>query len=150
MTEEVLIALGALVVAGLSYFAGVHRTKKQFDDSAREARVSREDAAREARINRVVKAYVKLAQASKTNGPDGLLKAGAASLATDHEVRTACARIAEHGLQSPLAAIARQLNGADLVVLFQLAAERRHNFFSGDLDKLIADAKARANEKSAV
>lgn len=144
MTDEVLIALGALVVGGLSYFAGVYRTKKQFEQSAHEAKSGREEAAREARVSRVVEAYVRLAQASKTSGPDGLLKAGAASLADDQEVRTACARVVQHGLRSPLAAIEQQLDGVNLSVLLQLAAERRHNFFSGNLNALIADAKAKA------
>ena len=42
MTDQVLIALGALVVAGLSYFAGVYRTKRNLDRKERKGREKRD------------------------------------------------------------------------------------------------------------
>ena len=37
MTDQVLIALGALIVSGLSYFAAVYRTKRNLDRKMRES-----------------------------------------------------------------------------------------------------------------
>ena len=42
MTDQVLIALGALLVSGLSYFAGVYRTKRTIERKAREGRKKRD------------------------------------------------------------------------------------------------------------
>ncbi len=136
MPDQILIALGAIVISGLSYFAGVYRTRKQLDKTEREAR-----------INRVATAYLALVQAVKTSGCDGLLKAGVATLKSDEEVRATLERIEKHGQKSPIAAEAAKLEGVDLSFFFAIAAERQHNFFRGDLDKLIADTKERQKAK---
>jgi hypothetical protein len=46
VTDQILIALGALIVSGLSYFAGVYRTKRNLDRKKREGRVTRDGLAK--------------------------------------------------------------------------------------------------------
>ena len=42
MSDQILIALGALIVSGLSYFAGVYRTKRNLDRKTGERREKRD------------------------------------------------------------------------------------------------------------
>jgi hypothetical protein len=46
MTDQVLIALAALLVSGLSYFAGVYRTKRNLDRKTKERRTKRDGLAK--------------------------------------------------------------------------------------------------------
>jgi hypothetical protein len=128
--DQIVIALGALVISGLSYFAGVYRTRKNLDRTEREAR-----------IGRVVAAYLSLVQNARTGQHDGLMKAGVATLHNDAEIRSALEKIGKHGLKSPIASEATKLEDVDLHTFYTLAAERRHNVYRNDFDELVAAAK---------
>src|SRR5438876_6722293 len=94
ISEQVLISLAVLVVSGLIYFAGVKR-----------AEMRRVEEARIQRISGVVDRYLELAHSNppETGGPDGLLRAGIAALASNNEVDEAIGRIAARG-EKPLGA----------------------------------------------
>lgn len=136
MTNEILIALGGLVLSGLTYFAGVYRTKKQFEENDRSLR-----------IDRVVAEYMGFVKISRTSGHDGLVRAGVATLKSDAEIREAIDRITKHGQNSPIAGEAGKLDGVDLHRFYSMAVERRHNFFRDNFDKLVEDVKG-SNERA--
>lgn len=131
MSAEILIALGGLILAALTYFAGVYRTERKYKKDDREARVAS-----------VVQAYMEFRRTGKTAGLDGLQKAGAANLHTSEEVHQAIDRIIGHSEIDPLGSMRQKLEGRDLVVFFTYAARNRINFHRADIGKEIENSGA--------
>ena len=68
MSNEILLGIGGLILIVLTYFADAYRTKRQLSNLDREARI---------RI--VLDTYMRFCRTNKTNGLDGLQKAGIAT-----------------------------------------------------------------------
>jgi hypothetical protein len=133
MSDEVIIGLGGLVIAVLAYFAGVWRTSRLHaaDESQR-------------RIRAVFEAYMIQWNARKTGGMDGLLKAGAATLANTEEVLEVARKIQDHGEKHPFGEdFVLLISGTNLTTLFRFAAENRVNFLRTPVAQVVADSKAR-------
>lgn len=131
MKNELLIGIGGLVLAVLTYFAGVWRTK---------ARHKKEDKGE--RINRVLDDYRKLVTNAKSSGLHGLVLSGVATLKTDSEIRELGKLISAHGLPDPLVAEQGILNEVNLKKLFDYAASRKINFLNVNVIDIIEKSKA--------
>jgi hypothetical protein len=127
MEAEIIIGVGGLLLAALTYFAGVRRTEKRLD---------KEDRA--ARMDAVFNRYMELRRTNYTGGYDGLLKAGVATLGSDKEIREIAKRIVGCGESDPI----HGLDGVNLKVLFTYAAKNKINFHLKPIDDIVSDAKA--------
>lgn len=116
---HLILALGALVLSILMYFAGVQRTKRRYE---------REDT--EGRINRVVDMYIANSRSLESSGFHGLIQAGVWTLKTNKEIREACRRIVNHGEKSPFGKLTNLYEGIDLYEFFSVAKKRGYDFLS--------------------
>ena len=82
---EIALAVGGLILAVLTYFAGVRRGKRYRDEDR--AAASEHEA--DHRIDRVVQRYALLVRTSQTGALHGLLVAGVKNLRSAEEVRLA-------------------------------------------------------------
>jgi hypothetical protein len=133
MTSELLIGLGGLVLAALTYFAGVWRTERRHraDDRA-------------ARIRRVFDQYMQFRRTSLTVGYDGLLKSGVATLASNAEAQELVALIAAHGEAHPLGPNRDTVfHGVDLLKLFKYAADKRVDLMRTPIEEVIRASGSR-------
>lgn len=134
MSTEILLTIGGLILSVLTYFAGVTRTKRQLATQDRETR-----------IRLVLDAYMDFRRKSKTDGLDGLLKAGVATLASNAETYELLRLIVAHGENHPLGRDhATQFAGVDLPRFFRYAAENRINFFQVPAEQVIKDSDSLA------
>jgi hypothetical protein len=134
MKTEVIIGIGGLLLAVLTYFAGVWRTER---------RLSKED--REKRIQRVFQKYMGFRNSNYTGGFDGLQKAGIATLANNDEINELFDLIIAHGEKHPLGK--KQLHlfeTVDLKSFFDFTAKRRINFLQISIEKIIEDFRQKA------
>lgn len=133
MDNGLIVGLGGVIIAVLSYFAGVARTEQRHKSDDRNSR-----------ITGVVDKYVALAQAGRTNGFHGLLNAGVGNLKNDEEIRDALDGIRNHGQNwDPRA----KLQGIDTYKFFQIVIERNLGgaLLNGlTVDKLIDEMKGGA------
>ena len=134
MSNEVLIGIGGLILSVLTYFAGVWRT---------ENRHSNQD--REARIRRVFERYMEFRRTNYTGGYDGLQKAGISTLASNEEITELVNLILAHGEAHPLGsdhdAVFKSVN---LLQFFRYAAEKRVNFVTTPVERVINESGSRA------
>lgn len=98
---ELMIGIGGLILAGLTYFAGIQRKRY----------LARKES-RERRIENVVQKYLALDDRHRRTGIHDLLLSGVLTLANTDEVKTVCARIALHGRPSPLHNLSTKLDRA--------------------------------------
>jgi hypothetical protein len=134
ISNELLIGIGGLVLSVLTYFAGVSRTKRQLATQDRETRISA-----------VLNAYMDFRRKNKTDGLDGLQKAGIATLISNTEIHELLSRIVAHGEHHPLGRDhATTFSGVDLPRFFQYAAQNRINFFQTSIEQVVKDSDSRA------
>ena len=134
MSNEILIGIGGLILSVLTYFAGVSRTKRQLATQDREAR-----------IRVVLDTYMDFRRKSKTDGLDGLQKAGIATLVSNAEIHELLGRIVAHGEHHPLGRDhATTFSGVDLPRFFQYAAQNRINFFQTSIEQVVKDSGSQA------
>lgn len=126
MNLGVLLTVAGLVLAVLIYFARVQRTKMQLIQQKR-------DSDRQ----HVLDGYLELRRTNKTSGPDGLQRAGVASLGSDSEIRAVIAEIVRHGEKHPFGSKHELLISINLKAFFVWASEESINFFSKPLEQLI-------------
>jgi hypothetical protein len=130
MSNEILIGIGGLILSVLTYFAGVSRGTRQLAAQAREER-----------IRRVLDTYMEFRRKSKTDGLDGLQKAGVATLISNSEVNELLGRIVAHGEHHPLGSNHEAtFSGVDLPRFFLFAAQNKINFFQTSIEKVIKDS----------
>jgi hypothetical protein len=135
MTDQVLIGLAGLMLSVLTYFAGQWRAEM------RHARDNRGE-----RIQRVVDAYMGLRRSRppETKGPDGLHRAGIATLKSNAEVQEVIDFIVAQGEDHPLGEEHEaDFRGVDLLKLFKYAVDHRTNFLRVQMQDLIRDSGAR-------
>ena len=127
--NELLIGLGGIFLSGLTYFAGVWRTKRQ---------QASEDS--NTRITRVLDKYINASQAGKGKAFYGLIHAGVGTLNSDAEIRELFDRIVKHGQQwDPRSS----LESVDTHRFFQIAIRQNTNFnISGSAEALIAEVRS--------
>ena len=130
-TDQLIIALGGLILSVLTYFAGVIRTEKRY---------SKQDKSN--RINEVLNKYMEFRKISRTAGWDGLLKSGVATLNSDAEIRAVADKIAAHGEKDPLARHHYDLNNVNLKILFDYAVKNNVNFHRTSIEEVIAQSGA--------
>lgn len=99
MNSEVIIGLAGLLLAVLTYFAGVQRQKYISSTEAKSRR-----------IQRVVDRYLAIEQRNRVTGIHDLLRAGALTLQDSEEVYAACDAIVEHSMPSPLHNLSTRLD----------------------------------------
>lgn len=90
-TTELILAIAAVVLPVLTYFAGVERGK-----------LLQKIQKRTGRIDQVVEKYISGIREHRIGSLLGLLRAGVANLEDDAEIREACKTIALHGETSPI------------------------------------------------
>ena len=125
MTSQILIGVGGLILAVLTYFAGVHRTEK---------RLSKEE--RSNRIQQVFNRYMEFRRTNNTAGLDGLQRSGVAILKSDEEIRELTLLIVKHAENNPLGN-PNQFDNVNLKKFFDYTAKARTNFFSTTVDDII-------------
>jgi len=130
MNADILIALLAVVIPVLTYFAGVYRTEKRLNTKDSKDRI-------EVAVNR----YLELWRSGKDTGWSAALKSGFGNLANDTEIRQAAKIIEGHGVTSPIATD-QNIESVNLKVLFQYVAENKLGFSNTPLDVLIRQANA--------
>jgi hypothetical protein len=131
MTAEIIIGIGGLALAVLTYFAGVWRTEK---------RLSKED--REKRVRSVFEKYMDFRSRGKSSGLDGLKRAGASSLSTHDEILEVIDLIINHGEDNPLGRKRLHLfEGVDLKKFFDYATKHRIIFFRTPVEQVIEDSQ---------
>jgi hypothetical protein len=133
VTDELLIALGGLVLSVLTYFAGVWRTERrhQKDDRAK-------------RVERVFAKYMEFRRGNYTAGCDGALKAGIATLESNAEIAEFSKLVVGHGEIHPLGLDhSTAFENVHLLRFFRYAAENRVNFLSTPVEKVIEASNAR-------
>ncbi len=114
--ELIIVGIGGLILAVLTYFAGVYRTEKQYKSQEKGKRI--ED---------VVNRYMEFRRTNKTAGLDGLQKSGIATLNSDAEIREVVDLIIKYGENDPLQRSALPMDKVDLKVFFTEAAKKRVN-----------------------
>ena len=131
MENELIIGIGGLILAVLTYFAGVYRTEKRYKLQEKNNRIANA-------VNR----YMEFRKTNKTAGLDGLQKAGVANLMNDTEIREAVNLIINYGENDPLQRSALPMDEIDLKVFFVEANKAKLNFFhSNELKKFINKLK---------
>lgn len=130
MSNELIIALGGVVIAVLTYFAGAHRTEKRLN---KQASIDRIDSA--------VNQYLDLRRSGKDSGWSAALKSGFANLENDREIREAARIIEGHGEKNPLSTH-ENIESVNLKVLFEYVAKNRLGFNNNPLNLLIEQANA--------
>ena len=131
MENELIIGIGGLILAVLTYFAGVYRTEKRY---------RRQEKSK--RIETVVNRYMEFRRANKTAGLDGLQKSGVATLNSDAEIREVAQLIISYGENDPLQRSALPMDEVDLKVFFVEAAKERVNLLhSNELIELVHKLK---------
>ncbi len=138
MSDGILIGLGALVLAGLIYFARAQRTKTQ-----------RSEDARNQRIQRVADSYMVLRRDSSDKGLSALLRSGVSTLNDDAEIRESIGLIRARGEDHPLASKPKKLvafDGADLKIMFDYMTDNHLTF--GDINHLEAIERSGAAEQN--
>jgi hypothetical protein len=134
MSSEILIGIGGLILSVLTYFAGVSRGTRQL--MAQE---------RDERIRRVLDTFMEFRRMSKTDGLDGLQKAGIATLLSNSEVNELLERIMAHGENHPFGNNHEiTFSGVNLPRFFQYAAKKRINFYQMPIEDVIKDSGSRA------
>ena len=131
MSSEILIGLGGLVLAALTYFAGVRRTEKRL------CKVEQNE-----RIQKVFNRYMDFRRTNYTAGLDGLQKSGVAILKSDEEIRELINLILAHSEVNPLGN-PNQFNDVNLKKLFDYVAKERVNFFSTKIEDIINKSNAK-------
>jgi hypothetical protein len=130
MTNEILLALAAVILPVITYFAGVYRTEK---------RLNNQDS--KDRIDAVLSKYLELRNTGKDSGWNGLKRAGAANLANDQEIREVADRIRNHGEKYPLNSNI-DLDSVDLKILFEGVVKNDLSFRNTPLEQLIEQTNA--------
>ena len=101
---------------------------------------------KKARMDAVIEKYMDFRKKHFTEGPDGLQKAGVATLKSDVEIRELADRIIEHNERDPLRRDSDLfMQVIDFKVLFDYAAKERFNFLQGDLAEAIEKSGAKRN-----
>ena len=131
MNNEIIIGIGGLLLAVLTYFAGVYRTESRYKKQAKEKR-----------IENVINRYMEFRKTHETAGLDGLQRAGVSTLKNDKEIREVVDTIKKYGETDPLQRPALKMDGIDLKVFFEEATKKKLNFFSSkDLIAFIEKVK---------
>jgi len=117
MKAEVLIGVAGLVLSVVTYFVGARRTEKRL-------RVEE----KQNRIRGVFEKYMEFRRTNYTGGFDGLQKAGAATLASDSEIRELADLIVKHGENDPLDRKSGLFGSVDFKAFFDYSVEERVNF----------------------
>ena len=134
ITNEVLIGIGGLILSVLTYFAGVWRTEKRHVTQDREAR-----------IRRVFERYMEFRRTNYTGGYDGLQKSGISTLASNEEITELTNLIVAHGEAHPLGSDHEVVfKNVDLLQFFKFAAEKRVNFVTTPVERVINNSGARS------
>ena len=118
MKNEIIIGIGGLLLAVLTYFAGVYRTERRYKKQAKEKR-----------IENVINRYMEFRKTNETAGLDGLQRSGVGTLKDDKEIREVVDTILKYGETDPLQRPALEMDGIDLKVFFEEAAKKKLNFF---------------------
>lgn len=130
MTSEILIGIGGLVLAALTYFAGVRRTENRL------YKVDQNE-----RIQKVFDRYMEFRRTNYTAGLDGLQKSGVAILESDEEIRELINLILKHSENNPLGNPSL-FNKVNLKIFFDYAAKERVNFLRNNIDDFIKKSSA--------
>lgn len=117
--ELIIVGIGGLILAVLTYFAGVYRTEKRYKLQEKGKRV--ED---------VVNRYMEFRRTNKTAGLDGLQKSGIAILNSDAEIREVADIIIKYGENDPLQRNTLPIDEIVLKEFFAEAAKERVNLVS--------------------
>lgn len=129
MTNEIITGIGGLLLAVLTYFAGVYRTELRYKKQAKEKR-----------IEGVINKYMEFRRNNETAGLDGLQRSGVATLRNDEEIREVVDTIIKYGERDPLKGLALEMNQIDLKVFFDEAAKKKLNFFDSKSLKTFIDS----------
>lgn len=133
VSNEVLIGTGGLILSVLTYFAGVWRTENRHTTQDREAR-----------IRRVFERYMEFRRTNYTGGYDGLQKSGISTLASNEEIMELMNLIVAHGEAHPLGSDHKVVfNNVNLLQFFRFAAEKRVNFITTPVERVINESKSR-------
>lgn len=134
MTNELLIGIGGLILSVLTYFAGVSRTENRHTTQDREAR-----------IRRVFERYMEFRRTNYTGGYDGLHKSGISTLASNEEITELMNLIVAHGEAHPLGSDHEVVfKSVNLLQFFRFAAEKRVNFITTPVERVINESGSRA------
>jgi hypothetical protein len=149
MSDEVLLALVALLVSALIYFAGVQRGARQ--ERARQSHEERLERERNDRrlAEKVADEYVHLVRNARDSGPHALASLGLQSLGSDALIRHAIHEMKVRTGKNPWAGEESHIEGVDLVEFFRLATENRVNFFSTPVAEHAAFVKSKPRGQSA-
>jgi len=125
---------GAIVASAVAYW----NVKTQIA-TKRETQAMRILEARKSRMDTVFNRYIgELAKTNIPHGPARFMKAGAATLKTDVEIREVAGRIKAHGERDPLRRDTSPFNqNMDFKKLYDYFAEVRFDFSHGKLDEAI-------------
>lgn len=118
MKNEIIIGIGGLILAALTYFAGVYRTERRHKIQEKEKR-----------IENVLNRYIEFSKSGETAGLDGLQKAGICTLKDDTEIREVVDLIMRYGEIDPLQRPVLDMDSIDLKVFFEEATKKKLNFF---------------------
>ena len=114
MDVNILLGIAAIFLPVLTYFAGVKRTERRLSDENQNRR-----------IQAVVNKYIKFRESGQTSGYDGFVKSGAATLASDTEIREAADQIMAHDHKDPLCRGAYNLENVDLKIYFDFVRSNK-------------------------
>jgi len=131
-TAEFIIGLGGLVLAVLTYFAGVERGKRYRTQDQQIRQLERQEdhavrleSERENRITKALESYRALVHSTQSSNLNGMLRAGVLSLESSDEVAHACQRIKSEGLTLGIPdTYMTELRDCDLLLFFKLLSQR--------------------------
>jgi hypothetical protein len=160
--QNLLIALGGLLLSGLTYFAGVQRGKrdtavrqhqeKDLAESQQEhERALERERQREARVTAAVERYADLYQRGISSAIYGLADSGLGLLHSDEEIRQAVDRMHQITRDNPWGTLGHHFDKVDLLTFFKFVSERRINFANQSVEQVIEQMKreGRFGERSA-
>jgi len=154
---EILLSVSNVLLPVLTYFAGVQRgNRTRTEDIARheaeraEERQRELEAAKAKRIGDVVGRYRQLWAKRESSSLQGMLKAGVRSLESSAEVAEACRLIEREGMPPGIPrTYAAELEGADLLVFFQLVGPHASEVLNEPLMRELATQARQGRDSKA-
>lgn len=136
--EELMLGAGAIVVAALIYFAGVHRGRRDRAEDREHARKAIEDERREAQKAKCVEEYVRLVRNHVASGPYALARLGLELLGSDAAIRAAIEEMRVRTASNPWGNYEPDVAHVDLVAFFRYVRENAVDFSQTPI-RIVAD-----------
>lgn len=139
--DTLLVGIGGIILAALTYFAGKRGQRRQ-DRASRKHDLDMEgDRRLHERSTHFVNQYVDLVRSSKDAGLSAMRKLGLQLLETDPRIRTAIAEMEGRTGRDPWQGSKQFVENCDLVVFFQYCHDHNVKFHHTSVEEVARAAR---------